>query len=794
MIRSGNLQWEFGPFRLDGSQHLLFRDGELVPLSRKAVDILTVLIEAHGQLVEKDSLMRRVWPDSFVEESNLAVHISQLRKVLGDENGTGRIETIPRRGYRFVGEVKPGPVEAKAQAARPSEPPPESSLVQQPLAASSPTRRQEPTRSRKWAFMVAAVAAMLVGAAFIVLRIDERRRSGPGASPVSAATVPLATDSIVLADIANNTGDPVFNSTLRQAIAIELEQSPYLRLVPESRIQQTLRMMGKPADQPLAGDTARDLCQRSGSEAILDGSIAKLGSQYVIGVRAVNCRTGDHLADLLTTAAGKEQVLQALGDITGQLRAKLGESLATVQRFDTPIEEATTPSLEALQAYSIGRATMIQKGESSSCIPYFQRAIRLDPDFAIAYAALGNAYNNLGETGLAADNTRRAYELRQRVSERERLYIEGHYYEFVTGDLNKAAATYQTWAATYPDDITPHTNLAVIESDLGQFGRSLPEAQAALRLGPDDGQNYANLVNERMSEEHLDEAHAIINQALAHNLESSDLHLYLFDMAFLERNEAAISQQMNWAAGEPGIEDLFLDHYADLLAFYGQVGKAREFTERATDAARRAGEKETAAGYQIEAAQREALFGNVPEARRLAAAALAMAHDRDTKYGAALAFALAGSVDQANTLTNQLDKDFPEDTFVQYLYLPAIRGAVALRQHDPARAIRLLDPAIPYESGEAAGFFPVYLRGLAYLATGDGLRAQTEFAKVISGRCVVLASPIGALAHLQLAHAYELQGQRDQAKAAYQDFLFTWKDADAGLPILQTAKSESAKL
>jgi hypothetical protein len=358
--------------------------------------------------------------------------------------------------------------------------------------------------------------------------------------------------------------------------------------------------------------------------------------------------------------------------------------------------------------------------------------------------------------------------------------------------------------------VTPHTNLAVIDSDLGQFARSLPQAQAALRLGPDDGQNYANLVNESMSENRLAQAHTLLDAAFAHHIESSDLHLYVFDIAFLEHNQAAIDHEMSWAAGEPGVEDLFLDRYAGVLAFNGQAAKAREYTDRATDAARRAGEKEAAAGYQIEAAQREALYGNLPEARRLADAALALAHDRDTKYGAALALALAADADpddradrgfsaralsaQASALADQLNKDFPDDTFVQYLYLPAIRGAVALAQHDPARAIRALEPATPYEAGEAAALIPAYLRGVAWLAAGDGHRAQYEFEKIAAWRGIVLASPIGALNRLQLARAYQLQGQTAQAKAAYQDFLSSWKDADPGLPILQTAKAEAAKL
>ncbi|HUB20751.1 MAG TPA: winged helix-turn-helix domain-containing protein [Acidobacteriaceae bacterium] len=789
----GHLQWEFGPFRLDGSRHLLFRRGELVPLSRKAVDLLVVLLESHGQLVEKEVLMRRVWPDSFVEESNLAVHISQLRKILGDEGDASRIETIPRRGYRFLGDVRtldaPLPVPAAAQPSPPpvaAAPPAPTHPMPQPAAAPA---RPPLTRSRQSAFAIAALAAILVGAAFLVLRFEQKRKSAP-----VVAAVPLQTDSIVLADIVNNTADPVFNTTLRQAIAVELEQSPYLRLVPESRIQQTLRLMGKPADTPLTADVSRELCQRNDSEAYLDGSIAKLGSQYVLGVQAVNCRSGEPVVNLQSTAPGKEEVLPALGDMTAKLRAKLGESLATVQRFNTPIEDATTPSLEALQAYSIGRATMIQKGESSSCIPFFQRAIQLDPDFAMAWAALGNAYNNLGETGLAADNTRRAYELREHTSERERLYIEGHFYEFVTGDLTKAAATYQTWAATYPDDVAPHTNLAVIDSDLGQFAASRQEAQAALRLGPDDEQNYANLVNEYMSEGRLTAAHALLDQAFSRHMDASDLHLYVFDLAFLEHNQDAIDRQMTWAAGEPGIEDLFLDHDADVFAWYGQLAKARDYTQRATAAARRAGEKETAAGYLIEAAQREALYGNLPEARRLAAESLTLAHDRDTQYGAALALALAGSAPQAGAIADQLNRDFPDDTFVQYLYLPAIRAAVALQQHDPSRAIALLDTALPYEAGEAAGLFPAYLRGLAFLASGDGHRARIEFDKLMVGRGVVLMSPIGALASLDLARACQIQNQPAEAKTAYRDFFTLWQNADPGIPILAAAKSESANL
>jgi DNA-binding winged helix-turn-helix (wHTH) protein/Flp pilus assembly protein TadD len=793
MTQSENPQWEFGSFRLDGAQNLLFRNGELVALSPKAVDILVLLLEHHGQLVEKEVLMRRVWPDSFVEESNLAVYISQLRKTITEETGSHRIETIPRRGYRFVGDINCEPAPSPVHSPRPANPAGQNSPTLQSESSTVPLNPAAvPAANRHWPLVAVISAACLVGLIFLGLHL--RQPPGPPSSAPNAASMPPPRDTIVLADISNNTGDPVFNTTLRQGLAIELEQSPFLRLVPESRIQQSLRLMGKPANEPLTPDTAREICQRNGSQAMINGWIARLGTEYVLGVRAVNCRTGDNIADLQTSAAGKELVLKALGDVTGQLRARLGESLSTVQRFDTPIEEATTSSLEALQAYSVGVATMVQKGESSSCVPFFQRAIRLDPDFAIAYAALGNAYSNLGEMGLASANLRRAYQLRQRVSEREKLYIESHFHELVTGDLSKATTVYQTWAATYPEDSVPRVDLALIDSDLGKFDLSLQQAGEALRLAPTDTENYGNLANAYIALDRYSEAHAAIDQAFARKLESSDLHIYLYDLAFLQHDPAAMQRQVTWAAGEPGIEDLFLGHYADTLAFNGEISKARQITDRATEAATRADQKETAAGYEVAAAQREALFGNLAEARHQAAAALALAHDRDTQYGAALALAFAGSVDQANTIASQLNKDFPDDTFVQFIYLPALRGTAALQKKNPSQAIQSLDAASPYELGAFAGGMPAYIRGLAFLQSGDGPRAQAEFEKIVAHPGALLSSPLMPLAHLQLARAFLLQGNQPKAKSEYQDFLARWKEADPDIPILQSAKSEYAKL
>lgn len=821
MNRPEDARWKFASFMLDTAQCLLFRNGELVPLSRKATEILAILIEKHGQLVEKDELMRRVWPDSFVEDGNLNVHVWQLRKTLGEEGGDCRIETISRRGYRFIGaveresaieervvpapnapvshsepedglaapeSVRPGPENGRSG--------PENVEAGNPIKESSgvsnaPAAPNLNSRSPLWA-MTGLATALVVGLLVIGLRFRQKAAGDAGQKP--AVSVQAGERNwIVLGDVANNTGDPVFDTTLHEAMEIELEQSPYLSLIAEERMKQSLRLMGKPTAMALTPELIRELCQRNDGEAVVNGSIAKLGSEYVLGVRAVNCRTGDHLSDLQTTAASKELVLKALGDITGQLRAKLGESLGTVQKFNTPIEEATTSSLEALQAYSIGRQTMIQKGESGAGVPFFQQAIRLDPGFAIAYAALGNAYSNMGETGLAAKNIRKAYELSTHVSEHERLYIESHYYQFVTGDLIKASQIYELWAATYPNEEAPRTNLAVIDSDLGKLDRSLEMAKEAVSIAPHDGQSYANLVDAYNFVNNPEQANAVATQAISRNLDSSTLRLYIYDTAFLQQNTSGMEKQLTWASGEPEVEDAFLGDEADNLATTGQLVRARELTGQATEAAKRDNEKETAAGYELEEAQREAEFGNDAEARRSAEVALSLAKDRDTLYGAAVAFALAGAVDRAQTLASQLDKDFPEDTILQYVYLPSIRGAIALKQKDGARAVQALEAARPYEVGVAAELLPAYIRGLAYLDAKDGERAAIEFQKIVDHPGVVLISPIGPLARLQMGRACLMQGKSAQAEAAYEDFLNRWKNADPDIPILQEAKAEYRK-
>jgi serine/threonine protein kinase/tetratricopeptide (TPR) repeat protein len=613
------------------------------------------------------------------------------------------------------------------------------------------------------------------------------------------APVLAASDTVVLADFTNATGDPVFDDTLKQALSISLRQSPFLQILSDSKVAATLKLMTKPPATKLAPELAREVCERAGSKAYIAGSIANLGKDYVIGLKTVNCQTGDVLAQEQVQADGKERVLDALGGAAAKVRAKLGESLSTVQKFDTPLAQATTSSLEALQAFSLGNKTRGEKGDYAT-IPFYRRAIELDANFAMAYAALGTSYFNLGETSLAAENTRKAYELRERVSEFEKFSIESFYHNNVTGDLEKARQAYELWAQTYPRDSVPPNNLGLIYINLGQYEKTLAENQEALRLDPASGQSYANVVAAYLYLNRLGDARATVEEAQAKKLDSPVLRLSLYLLAFLQNDAAGMAQQAAWAAGKTGVEDIVLFLEADTAAYYGRLGKARELSRQAVASAERAEEKEMAAGCEVEAALREAVFGNAAEARQRAAAALVLSTGRDVQYGAALALALAGDAARSQGLADDLGRRFPEDTLVQLNFLPTIHAQLELNRDDATKAIEALQAAAPYELGTPGNgaftpaLYPVYVRGEAYLAGHQGSEAAAEFQKILDHRSVVVNEPIGALAHLGLARAYALQGDTAKSCAAYNDILTLWKDADPDIPILLAAKAEYAKL
>jgi predicted Ser/Thr protein kinase len=600
-------------------------------------------------------------------------------------------------------------------------------------------------------------------------------------------------DTIVLADFTNSTGDPVFDGTLRQALTLQLEQSPFLSPISQGRVQQTLKMMGQQPDAKLTPEIARDLCQRAGSKAYLSGSIASLGSQYVLGLTAVNCLTGDALAEVQERATGKEQVLSAMDKAAPMLRAKLGESLSAVEKFNVPIEQVTTPSLEALQAYSRGR-TMIDKEDFLAAVPFLQRAVNLDQKFAMAYASLGMVYSSQSEKE-SQEYFRKAYELRERVSEREKFYIEAHYQDYVTGDLEKERQVYELWLQTYPREDIAYYNLSATYRYLGKYDKALTQARENLRLQPEDCGSYAILVAAYVNLDRLDEARVRAKEAKAKKLDCYFLRFFLYNLAFLQNDAASMAQQVEGAVGEP-FEDFLLGAEADTAAYSGQLRQARELSRRAIAGAERAVGKKEAAWHETKAATREALFGNAAEAGQQATAALVLSTSRDVQYGAALALALAGETGRAKTLADDLGKRFPEDTLVQFNFVPTLHAQIAISGTDVSKALEALKAASPYELGDMQGnnpLFSIYVRGSAYLAAHQGKEAAAEFQKILDHRGNVVNEPIGALAHLELGRANAMQGESAKARAAYQDFLALWKDADPDIPVLKQAKAEYAK-
>ena len=600
-------------------------------------------------------------------------------------------------------------------------------------------------------------------------------------------------DTIVLADFTNTTGDPVFDGTLEQGLAAQLEQSPFVSMISDQQVQRTLQMMGQKPDAELTTAIAREVCQRTGSAAMLNGSITNLGTQYVIGLKAVNCHTGDTLAQDQELAEGKEHVLKALGESATKLRMKLGESLSTVQKLDTPIEQVTTPSLEALQAYSLGRRELREAGDSAGAIPLFQRAIGLDPNFAMAHLSLGLSYLGLGETSLAAESIRKAYGLREHVSQWETFAIESRYEFSVAGNLPKARQVYELWAQVYPRDFIPVGVLAALYSEMGQYDKALAESRQELNLAPARPDSYADLVSAYMSLNEVDGAQVTADEAMTKKLDSPSLRLDLYQLAFLRKDDSGMVHQVAWAVGKQGLEDELLSHEADTAAFSGRLRQAREFSRRAEASAEQAGEKDTAASYRAEAAIREALFGNLGEARKEAAIALAFSRGHDAEAGVAIALSFAGASTQP--LADDLAKRFPEDTLVRFNYRPTIQAQLLLNRGDALKAVEELQAASPFELGTIAfSLYPVYVRGNAFLAAHLGSQAVTEFQKILEWRGVALNEPIAALAHLQVGRACAMQGDIVKARAAYQDFLALWKDADPDIPILKQAKAEYAKL
>jgi DNA-binding winged helix-turn-helix (wHTH) protein/tetratricopeptide (TPR) repeat protein len=771
--------YQFGPFEVKPGSGELLKNGKRIRLQELPYRLLLVLLETPGEVISREELRSRLWPDdTFVDfDSSLRVAVGKLREALDDSAESPRyIETIPKRGYRFVVSEVPEAAELPAYP--------------EPLKAAAPpiATTQSSNPLFKYGIAAVAVAILTVGGVFLW---QQRTQAKPLTNK----------DVLVLADFANTTGDAMFDETLRQGLTVQLEQSPFLSIVSDDKIQQTLGLMGQPADAKLVPAIAREICQRTASAAVLDGAIARIGTQYLLTLKAVNCESGKTLASAEAQASDQNQVLDALGKVSVEIRNKLGESLNTIQKFNTPLEQATTPSLEALKAYSSGIQAVEIKGPDAAR-PFFKRAIELDPNFAVAYAWLGIIATDALEPTLSVEYRTKAYELREHTSEAERYWVTVSYHKGVSGDIPKAIEACDLWIQAYPRSHAPHVYLgSAVLPIIGQYERAVEESTEGIRQRPDFPVPYAARIRAFTALNGFDKANATYTQALERKLHTPFIDLAMYNLAFAKNDTAGMAQQVAKLEARPrwGHTMLFLE--GDTAAYSGHLKDAREFSRRAMDSAQRAGDKDALALYSSTTGLREVLFGNTDEGRRRATLALKLSTTRDVQYFTALALAYSRDDAQAKALADDLDKRFPEDTLVQFNYLPSIRGKLALNKGNASDAVKILEAAPPYELGASRAtdldwntMFPVFVRGEAYLTARQGSEAAAEFQKILDHRGLVLNRPIGALAHLGLGRAYVLQGDIAKAKAAYQDFLTLWKDADPDIPALQQAKAEYAKL
>jgi DNA-binding winged helix-turn-helix (wHTH) protein/tetratricopeptide (TPR) repeat protein len=831
--------WRFGLFEVDAANGELRRSGRPVKVRVQPFRILVFLLEHSGEIVTRESLRGVLWPsDTYVDfDHSLNTAMMMLRDALGDSADTPLyIETLPKRGYRFIAPMTVVERETPSISPVPSSGPASAGLstgegnagaaltengsrvtvsgleysgadaevaalaeglsnAESGYSASSAFARSPPSSAAKmaelplayrkvWRILVPAVvlvAVTIVGAFYFRSRQTTQRLAEK--------------DTIVLADFGNSTGDAIFDDTLKTALHVSLRQSPFLNILSDSEVTRTLQLMTRPASTKLTPEVVRELCQRADSKAYVAGSIASLGSEYVLGLKAVNCQSGDTLAEEQVTASSKEKVLDALGEAASQLRTELGESLATVKKFDVPLEEATTSSLEALKAFSLGR---------------YQQAIELDPNFAMGYLAVGTKWT-LSERGRAAEYITKAFQLREHASERERLTITAVYYSSVTGELDKAAQTFQEVIKSYPRDGPPYDSLGGVYAQQGQYERAAEITRQSLALAPGSAFSYSNLANYVLALQRFDEARHISHAALVRNSGDRIAHNALYALAFLRADSTAMAEQRQWFGSEPEYENVGLALASDTEAYAGHLRKARELAKQSVASAIRVGDKESGAIWQENAALREAAYGNTGEARASAAEALKLAPDsQGAEAEAALAFAIAGDTARAESLAQDLEQRYPLDTQTQSLWLPAIQAQLALDRRNPTLALNALQAASSIELGQimflinTSCLYPVYVRGEAYLAAGQGTSAAAEFQKILDHGGIVWNCWTGTLAHLGVARANAVQAQtlrgadvdlaRTRALAAYKDFLTLWKDADPDIPVLRQARAEYAKL
>ena len=757
----------FDRFEADLLSGELRKNGRRIRLQAKPFQLLALLLERPGEVVTREEVCGKLWKaDTFVDfDHSLGTAINKIREALGDSADAPRfVETLPRRGYRFIFPVSP-----------------QNGTESSVASAATLTGLEHTRRARRFRWTIAAVTAIVVLGASVSVWWSFSRK----------AHALTEKDTIVLADFTNTTGDPVFDGTLRQGLAVQFEQSPFLSLVSDQQIQQTLQMMGQNPDTKLTPALTREVCERTSSAGVLDGSIAQIGTRYLLTLKAINCSSGEVLASAEAQASNKSQVLDALGKAASEIRSKLGESLTTVQKFDTPLEQATTSSLEALKAFTLA-------ARSGGVTPYtslLQHAIELDPHFALAYVLLSDYYDGVGEAELASEYAQKAFDNRVRATEAERFHITATYYYAVLGDLDQELATEHATEQMYPRYWATWNDSADGWLSLGDYTRALKEGQEALRLNPRQSESYLTPGRALLALDRRNEVKQIALRAQAHSMDVPAIHILVYQVAFLEGDTKEMNAQLTPMLAKPGKEAFgALWAQSSTEAYSGHRRNSLEISRKALELVRNHAELTA----QVLAAEglREAEFGNSAKAMQ-AVPALSLSSGRTAKLLSALALARAGDVNQARALADELNRQFPSHTLMQRYWLPTIRGSIELARKNPSKALEALQ-GVSYEFGDtgllAGNLYPVYVRGQAYLGTRQGNEAAAEFQKLLDHPSIVLNSPLGVLAHLGLARAFVLQGDTPKARAAYQDFLALWKGADPDIPILKQAVAEYAKL
>lgn len=762
--------YAFGCFHLDADKRVLMRDGTRVPLTPKAVETLVALVENAGQLVEKRDLMNRVWPNAFVEEGNLPKNILALRKILGQwDGGLEYIETVPKRGYRFV-----APVEEVTHAEAP------------PAKEGSNEDRIGKDVYHKmrafWSWAAGGILILAVGIAALCWRYRHQ-------------TTLKAGDAVVIADFENHTGDPAFEDSLKLALETELVQTPFLDVLGSDKVRSALKLINHSEGERLTPAIAKEVCKYTNSSAVVTGSIRDEGNKYRIELNASNCNTGHLFATAAADAENRAVVVKTLGYVGAELRAKLGEPEDSITQYNRPLDEATSSSIEALQAFDQGEKVQLTNG-AADALPVYKHATDLDPSFAVALAALGVMYGDIDNDKMQAEYTKRAFDLRSRMTQHDRFVVESAYYGG-TEQLDKATAVYREWLEKYPRDHVPLINLGNIDSLLGRHAEAAALYRESLRIDPNELFAYQALILSDIRTNRLEDAVAVYNQAGAHKVDNLNLAYERFHIAFLQADQHAMEEESRAPVEEPNYRSVLLCVRAEAQEYHGRFQCGRELWAQATAVAQqyRLG---TVAAFPEKQALAEAIAGNSKVALELAGRALSVGSKTAPRTDAALAIALSGDDGQAERLANEIDKENPQDTIIQTLWLPSIRAAIDLLRNRPADAINRLRPVNAYEGTSGAegsrALLPCYLRGLAYLTLMQPKQAAAEFQTILDRRYLTLEFPTGSIAALQLGRAQAMMADKAAARQSYKEFLSLWKDADHDIPIFKQAKIEYAKL